>query len=391
VLFTHGQDIEAISSLQIFDTKGTGGGFAKSTVGNDTLVFSMPSKAGDPLYISRKIAVEPVDATLETRLYGWPNQYNTGHENAPGYPGSLTTHNGGLTGGSADDPQVYSFRDFTSGTAVSVSNVTFVGCRFQSNSVDYFNVHCTGSNMTFEYCSVTPRTAFYTSPPGAAWPSAAAGQNTTSQVPDVNCINGNQGYQYGINIPSGGPVTIKNCDIWGFGNAVVFYNTTARMICENTWIHDAADADPQNYHTDGPGYLNGGTGPDNVSIIHCTIASLGNTNGLAFQAATSGYDNICIDGNYLSGFGYTVTLSTSENFTNSTFTNNVFGTDIQRYYGPLHSTYALMFGRDNNHWSGNALRVLEGTVKSSASNFTFSEADDGKYMLPDASLSPTDF
>jgi hypothetical protein len=36
------------------------------------------------------------------------------------------------------------------------------------------------------------------------------------------------------------------------------------MTVENSWIHDAADAAAQMYHTDGPGYLNGGTAPQNI-------------------------------------------------------------------------------------------------------------------------------
>ena len=278
--------------------------------------------------------------------------------------------------------------DFNSGTGgvnVAGSNLTFLGDRFQSNDVQNYNVYTSGSNITFQYDSFTPLASYYTSPPGEVWPSAGAGANTTAQTTGVNAINGTEGYEYGLNIVGGGPVTVDHSDFWGFGNAITFHNTTAQINITNNWIHDAANASPEGYHTDGPGYLNGGAGPSNVLIQGNTIASLGNTNGLAFQAATSGYNNIQIKDNYLSGFGYTAALSLpgGTHFTNSSFENNVFGTDVQSVFGPIYGNPSSIFSGNGNTWSGNTLAVRSGTVPASSSSFQFSSAENGDYVWPE--------
>jgi hypothetical protein len=280
--------------------------------------------------------------------------------------------------------------DFNSGTGgvlVSGSNITFIGDRFQSNSVEDYNVETTGTNITFSYSSFTPLASFYTSPPGAAWPSAGAGQNTTTQTTGVNAINGNDGYEYGVLINSGGPVTIDHSDVWGFGNSIDFMSTSAQMTITNNWIHDAANASPQSYHIDGPGYLNGGAGPSNITIIGNTIATIGNTNGIAFQAATSGYDNLRIEGNYLSGEEYTVAFGQpgTTRPTNSTFTRNVFGTDIEEIYGPLYGT--SWTAGTNSLWACNTLAFAVGTTWTDQSGWKPLLAINGLYWTPNSAIS----
>ena len=304
-----------------------------------------------------------------------------------------------FTGGQTISGQYIQFIscDFNSGTGgvtITGSNISFIGSRFQSNDVENENVVTTGTNITFSYDSFTPLASLYTSPPGSVWPSAGAGQNTTTQTTNVNAINGNDGYEYGLAINSGGPVSIDHSDFWGFGNAIVLMGTSAQINITNNWIHDSANASPQSYHTDGPGYLNGGAGPSNVLIQGNTIASLGNTNGLAFQAATSGYNNMQFKGNYLSGFGYLTALGRAGGgigFTNSSFVNNVFGTDVQWVFGPLYSNYTADFSETGNSWSGNTIHVVSGTTTASTCNFTFSSGQNGDYMWPDTSLHTADF
>src|SRR5579862_1752778 len=282
--------------------------------------------------------------------------------------------------------------DFNSGTGgvlVTGSNITFTGSRFQSNSTENYNVQVTGTNITFSYSSFTPLASFYTTPPGAAWPSAGAGKNTTVQTTDVNAINGNDGYEYGVNITSGGPVTIDHSDFWGFGNSIVFYSTTAQMNITNNWIHDAANASPQSYHTDGPGYLNGGAAPSNILIQGNTIASLGNTNGIAFQAATSGYDNIQIIGNYLSGFGFTMVAGSPGNthFTNSAITGNVFGTDIEPVWNPLYNN--SFSAGTNSTWTCNKLAFAAGTSWTDGDGWKPPSSIDGEYWIPTSAIAST--
>ena len=322
---------------------------------------------------------------------------------------------GGFTSGTASQPTKYTgyvftgqqdisgsyiefvscdFDSGTDGVDVTGSNITFKGCRFQSNSTGNYNVQTSGANLSFSYCSFVPLASFYQAPPGAAWPSAGAGKNTTTQAPGVNAIDGNDGYQYGLAINSGGPVTADHNDFWGFGNdGPQFMDTTAQITITDNWIHDAASASPQGYHIDGLGYVNGGAGPSNVLIQHNTIASIGNTNGIAFQAATSGYGNIQMSDNYLSGFGYLVALGTAGNqqLAGSKFTNNVIGTDLQWIFGPIYDDYTTVFGGNGNTWSGNTLRVLPGTTPAGTSNFTFATAQSGYYLWPDSSLHTTDF
>jgi Abnormal spindle-like microcephaly-assoc'd, ASPM-SPD-2-Hydin len=334
----------------------------------------------------------------------WPGQSG----NPVGYAsygplGTTQWPGGSFQSGTATNPTIYSgyvftgqqsisgsyiefigcdFNSGTGGVVVSGSNITFVGDRFQSNDTQNYNVQTTGSNITFFYSSFTPLASFYTSPPGSAWPSAGAGQNTTTQTTNTNAINGNDGYQYGVNISSGGPVTIDHSDFWGFGNAIVFYSTTAQMNITNNWIHDAANASSQGYHTDGPGYLNGGAGPSNVTVLGNTIASLGNTNGIAFQAATSGYNNMHIDSNYLSGFGYTTDPGApgTTHFSNSTVMGNTFGTDVEPVWGPL---YANAFSAGSNAlWACNKLAFRSGTTWTDGDGWTPTSSIDGKYWIP---------
>ena len=119
-----------------------------------------------------------------------------------------------------------------------------------------------------------PLASLATSPPGYTWPSSGAGANSTTITEGVNAINGNNGYEYGFNITNG-PIWIDHCDLWGFGDAIVIQTTTAQMTITNNQMHDIANPSEQAYHTDGPGYSNGGTAPNNVMIIGNAVAMLG--------------------------------------------------------------------------------------------------------------------
>jgi hypothetical protein len=161
------------------------------------------------------------------------------------------------------------------------------------------------------------------------------------------------------------------------------------MKITNNWIHDAADAVPQKYHTDGPGYLNGGAGQSNVLTQGNTIASLGNTNGVAFQAANSGYANMQIIGNFLSGFGYTVApgFPGNNHFTNSSFKDNVFGTGIEAIWGALYS----WTDSGNNTWKCNMYDFRPGTNWTNGNNWHPDSSMNGKYWLPSGGASSADY
>jgi hypothetical protein len=360
-----------------------------------------PAKAQMALLLNNQIAASGGSIATTIAASGgttaWPGQAGNpvGYAAAPGYPGALTPH--AATGFASNT--TYSFLDIDGGTTgidlSSLTNTTFIGCRFQGNAQYNYNVNAAGTNLTFSYCTVCPRTAFVTSPPGLTrWPCAGAGQNTTTFSDGVNCTPGTQGYQYGFHIMSGGPVTISHCDIWGFGNAIDFLATTTKMLVDGCWIHDAANAAPSGYRTDGPGYLNGATPPQNVRISNCTIASLGNSNGLAWQAATANYVNIVMTGNYISGFGYTTAhfQPGSGGARNCQFVNNILGTDVMAIFGPIYSNPSSIYNNTSlgNLWRGNKLKVCEGTTyNGTTAIFQFTAEDDGKYIYPDSTLNAT--
>jgi hypothetical protein len=205
---------------------------------------------------------------------GHPDATNTGYLRAPGYPGSLTT----WPGGSFVANTTYSFYDFIDVDAIVVANVTFIGCRFQSNDMDGPNVwvQFTGAGTaTFSYCTICPKVALVTAPPNAAWPSAGAGVRIAGGDVTAYMIQGSKSYQYGIRCVDGG-LAVNNCDIWGFGNAIDLHDTQGTTILD-TWIHDASHevngGSSGNYHQDGVGYLDGGSAIANVTVDHCTIAS----------------------------------------------------------------------------------------------------------------------
>jgi hypothetical protein len=321
---------------------------------------------------------------------GFPDASNTGFTKAPGFAGSLGV------GGAVASGNTYNFLDFNGGLGLtSISNVTFNGCRFQSNSVGFANIRLVScTNIRFNYCSVVPLVSLASAPthPGV-WPSAGTGVAVDASggyAPYM--INGNNGYQYGIRIEgaSGGTV-IDHCDIWGFGNAIDF-NDALNCVITNTWIHDAANPDPQGYHTDGPGYLDGGPGRSNITIQHCTIASIGNTNGIALQAASSAYSNITVQNNYLSGFGYLVDMChNAVGNTNLNFLDNILATDLRWVFGPIYTDFTAQFAGATNRWHNNKFKVLAGTSPAAGSLPLWTPANDGNFVWPDGSLHVTDF
>lgn len=324
---------------------------------------------------------------------GHPDSTNTGYTKHPSYAGSLTTWPGG--GFSAST--TYSFYDFIDAPDVNVANVTFNGCRFQSNDTAGPNVRVnfTGAGTaTFNYCTVCPKVSLLTAPPNPAWPSAAAGVRVSGGAVTAYMIDGTKSYQYGIRCTDGA-LAVNNCDIWGFGNAIDLHVADGTNVTD-TWIHDASHevngGASGDYHQDGPGYLDGSTAIANVTINHCTIASLGNTNGIAFQAATTAYSAMVVSNCYISGWGNTVDMchNVSGN-TGLTFSGNIIGTDICWRDNPIYANFTTQFASAANLWHNNTLRVLAGTVAAVGATTTFTSGDDGKYVLPDGSFNTTDF
>jgi hypothetical protein len=287
----------------------------------------------------------------------FPGAGDTGYRNAPGYPGALTNCALPIISNTT-----YRFCNFPDGASVGtaakpVSGVTFLGSRFASNAVTDANVAVYGSDITFDYTSFEP--------------------SATSTRPVAYA----KGYQYGLDIRRAGAVTVDHADFWGWGNGIQFGNSSqsAPLIVRNSWFHDARDDNNGVDHTDA--ILSNEGGPTYMVFDHNTIASEGNTQGLALQTESRGYDHVTITNNYFSGFGYTVAIGETIPCTNITFTGNVIGTDFKPVWGILYSS--TNWGSSGNTWRGNTWNVVNANDSRAA--------NDGKFWLPSGDASSTDF
>jgi hypothetical protein len=290
-----------------------------------------------------------------TTSIGWPDGTNTGYKHAPGYPGSLTP----WTGGAIQSNQTYEFIDFAGGVDVGsmgshLSNVTFRGCRFHGVAVGEKLVALYGDNITFDYCSFEPGVA---APP----------------------VPYNKSYQYGLT-GNGSyytviqQLTVTHSDFWGFGNAIDCQGSTQAKphVFRDNWIHDASADNGGTYHTDGIGAESGSGTGSYVVLDHNAIESVGNTNGVAYQAGH--YDHFTITNNLLSGFGYTVALLGDAPYT--TFTGNTYSTRLKPDWGPLYP--ANFWTTTGSKWRGNKWMVPSGAAWGNP-------AHDGWFWLPDTS------
>lgn len=308
----------------------------------------------------------PADRSIE-----FPCASTTGYRSAPGYPGKLTP---ALASDISASGNIYNFMRFD-GLALTGSDNVFFGCQFASNWTDGWNIVIKepARNNRFSHCTISPPDGVEI--PHASWPAAGMHVPGLSGSDDARQyqISGTSGYQYGFRILSGGGTTIDACDIWGFANAIDLAGGSNTTIT-NSWIHDAAFEKPKDYHTDGIGYLDGGSPPHNILIRNCTIASLGNTNGIAFQAALRPYSNIVVDGCLLSGFGYTVDMC--HNVVGNSglkFTNNTLSKRVMPVYGLLYDDFSRQFlGAADNEWFGN-------------------KTDEGSFILPNGKSSESDW
>jgi hypothetical protein len=273
-----------------------------------------------PLYVRRSGVWDVVDENGGGGGGGggssFPDGTNTGYTNYPGYTS--------LASGASISPvsnsvySGYSFQGLDVGSSsTSVSNITFNGCRFWGQAVGAALVKLYGDNITFNYCSFEPNVSAGTAP---------------YQISYANS------YEYGIEADGGystfvEQLTMSHCDLWGFGEAIDVGGSTQTkpQVFNDNWIHHSA-LDGGIYHTDGLGNQSGSGTGSYVVMNHNTIQSVGNTNGIAWQAGT--YDHFTVTNNLLGGFGYTVAIWGN---TSTTFTGNVYDySTIAATYGPLY-------------------------------------------------------
>ena len=283
-------------------------------------------------------------------VYPWPGDPGqgyipVGYKHAPGYPGSLTDGSS-LTIASNTTYSFYSFPGLSVGSSGSpVSNVTFTGCRIYGTGTSAGLGLLYGDNITFSYCSFEP----------------------TSAVPPVAYT---QGYQYGIEADgafntSCQQLTVKYCDLWGFGNAIdVSGSTQAKpQVFDHCWVHDAR-ADGGVDHTDGIGQLSSsGASSKYVVVNACNIQSAGaNTNALAWQRNGT-FDNMQVTGNLLSGFNNTVSIDPGTGTAkNCVFTGNTFTTAQLPGSSPLYPSSVTWWTGQGGSWRNNRWWVPPGAA-----------------------------
>jgi hypothetical protein len=217
----------------------------------------------------------------------------------------------------------------------------------------------TAGRVTFKYCTFRP--AGLTMPPGND------GRVTSSRTAPGTPYR--QSWQYISGMVDASVVTFDHCDIWGnAGLQCSGGNSVAEpAVFSNCYIHDQSDTDGSG----GSGYHHDGIGPDSEGgshdtvIANCTIASLGNTNGIALQGKSS-YNRVSIRDCYISGWGYAVCVGATSPWagTNITVQDNVFSAELPSLFGPWYAN-RWNNGGGTNIWKGNRYQVRTGDGNTS--------------------------
>lgn len=299
-----------------------------------------------------------IHSTGESPRWGgptWPDATNTGHTNAPGYPGSLQAQSGPfLTSNST-----YNFKDIGQTTVgqdggAFPDEVHFYGCRFTVSAVEEALLRGYGTNFTFEYCTMKPNVA---APPVAYADS----------------------YQYALILDGGygtsvGALTIDHCNVWGFHDAfpIAGFSGNPKRAFTNNYMHDSA-ATGGTAHVDFIGHLTDNGSISNVDIIGNNLVGFANSSILGFQYGD--YSNFTITDNLFGGGGYTINIQGGG--TNNVFRRNTLTTIMKPVFGPLQGGMAWDSG-DGNVWRENRWKVPAGAEWGNP-------AHDGWYWIPDTS------
>lgn len=284
----------------------------------------------------------------------FPDATNTGFENAPGYPGSLTDCSNLVIKSNT----TYRFCDFPNGLVIGSAinhlvNVKFVGCRFASHQIVDADVADYGEHITFSYSTFAPNTIPVSSEPTS---------------PHAKPISAANSYQYGIDLRYSGALTVDHSDFWGFSDAVQFNNSDQvnPVTISNSWIHNPSLDPTGAAHVDA--ILDSHGGASYMTFYHNTIVGGGNTQALALQGDTEGYSHVTISDNYFSGYGYTICVATHALSRDITFTGNVLGTDLEPTYGPIYNNEDFTTEGLGNVWRNNKYYVVPGTSWLAAAN-----------------------
>jgi hypothetical protein len=336
-----------------------------------------------------EVAVSPIDARPNDGSGYWPDFSNTGYANTPAnagglglgaYPGKLTDYAPGMSAGKAlrlefPDNSVISYKRFL-GLKVLIygDNLTFVGCLFEgTNPNDNLVQIYSDNNIKFLYSTFKPNS--YAMPPG--------NDGTVSSSHSKPGTPFDKSWQLATTMKEAVAVMDHN-DIWGNAGMIMVTGFPGRpSTWTNNYIHDMADTSHDVYHHDGIGPQSEGNGGPMI-VDHNTLASLGNTNGLALQGSGV-YDHISVTNNYVSGWGYALSIGVTNNATNITVTDNVFSAELEQLYGFL---YGNIWGGSarGSTWRRNLIQARTGD-----GNRTYTTADHGKYLWPSGQTHATDY
>ncbi|GAA3159697.1 hypothetical protein GCM10010486_27170 [Nonomuraea roseoviolacea subsp. carminata] len=344
---------------------------------------------GELRTVGAEKAVSAIGARPNDGSGYWPDFSNTGYAHTPAnagglglgaYPGKLTDYAKGMR---ADKPLRLEFPDnsvisFKRFLAVKVmiygDNLTFVGCLFEgTNPNDNLVQIYSDNNIKFLYSTFKPSS--YKMPPG--------NDGTVSSSPTKPGTPFGKSWQLATTMKEAVAVMDHN-DIWGNAGMIMVTGFPGRpSTWTNNYIHDMADTSHDEYHHDGIGPQSEGNGGPMI-VRHNTLASLGNTNALALQG-DGVYDHISVTDNYVSGWGYALSIGVKNNAKNITVTDNVFSAELEQLYGFL---YGGIWGGKarGSTWRRNLVQARTGD-----DNRAYTTADNGKYLWPDGKTHATDY
>ena len=314
----------------------------------------------------------------------WPDFSNTGHF------GTVIDYTTGMTATGWVPVQeangsVLTTTRFLGKTGIGYGGqsdrLTFINCLFEGTQPNdnLVQIYCPTS-VTFINCTFKP--AGLSAPPGnnGTVSSASTSPGTTYA----------QSWQLIARMVPG-QSTFIGCNIWGgaglqgTGGPDVNHATVFRRC----YIHDCADNDGSGgslYHHDGIGPDSAGGSHDTL-IEECTIASLGNTQGIALQGSST-YSRVTVRGCYLSGWGYALSIGNTTPWqgTRIRVEDNVFSAELVNVNGPLYGNY-WNSGGGTNLWRRNRYQVKAGDADNG-----WTTADHGAYWWPtDNTGHPVDY
>lgn len=305
-----------------------------------------------PVPNSTRPGSSPIDYRPNDGSGLWADFSNTGYRHDPGYTGTggncihgypgLNDYNSSMSASSllyVDEPTwtVFNQMHFL-GLTIMLGHGhgdkwTFNGCVFDAGAgSDMITQTYLPTAYRQNYCTFKPSSV--SSPPGNN------GTFTSSPTPPGTlCADSYATFGTNANGAQSGLAAVYRyrCDVWGnAGMGDVFCGSPGnRVVLDSCYIHDQADTDDSG----GCGYHQDGVGPtlstyqQYTDILGCTVGSLGNTNGLAFQ---TGCVRECrIVGNYFCGWGYTLNLGSTQDY-NVAFTDNIYSAELAPIYGPLY-------------------------------------------------------